>query len=274
MKMKDVKIEKFDSLSDFLDVLKNRKENEVFESETLESKRISDNLWSGTRTYEQADKLIRDGYDAGLKGMDEYRKKIKTVEKERNRVCCGVVGFAPIVPNAIVGMPLSMVCTKKEKVKRKTVRVFVDVSTSCNTDKESILKRGRELLDEIIKAEVAGFQIEVVLSNFLASEGHVVGMLVRVKKYGQRINPLKCAYLLAHPSMLRRHVFRWLETYPELEEEGFTSGYGYGLFTAMGDKIGDVKNFLLEKNIIKAEDVYINMEYYHENEDEIKIKIR
>ena len=55
MKMEDVKIEKFDSLSDFLDVLKNRKENEVFESETLVSKEISDNLWSRTRTYEQAD---------------------------------------------------------------------------------------------------------------------------------------------------------------------------------------------------------------------------
>lgn len=273
MNVKDLKIERFDNISQFLDVLKNRGVNEVFKSELQNSQKISDNLWSGTRTYEEADNLIMRGYEDGLMEMEGYRKKIKNGESARGMVTCGVVGYAPIVPNAIAGIPLSMACTRKEPIKRKTARVFVDLSTCCRTKKERILKCGREVLDEIIREEANGVQIELVLGSFFVKKGHAVGMVVKAKEYGQRINPLKCAYMLVHPSMLRRHSFRWLETYPGLKEKAFSIGYGYSLFYAMGENVQDARSLLIKESVIKDGDVYINMNYYHDRGEREEIKI-
>lgn len=48
---------------------------------------------------------------------------------------------------------------------------------------------------------------------------------VCVKAANQRVNISKMAFMLVHPSMLRRLMFRWIETYPEVTS-GFRHGYG------------------------------------------------
>ena len=54
----------------------------------------------------------------------------------------------------------------------------------------------------------------------------VLGGVVKVKDYQEKLNIQKLCFPIAHPSFFRRFGFRFVETFPALEDTYFKDGYG------------------------------------------------
>ena len=123
---KKLVFEEFDSLDAFARSLK-RPENSAFRGESLHSIQKRSGGWAGTETYEEAISLFENGW--GEKA-DEIRKDYVKFERaqerdvsyQKMRPTTSVIGFTPHVPNAIMGLPNSMIYTERQPMKAKVVR--------------------------------------------------------------------------------------------------------------------------------------------------------
>ena len=222
----------YKSIYDFEESL-NRKENSVFEKEpSLSSK--EENSWSGTNTWDEANKLLHNGWQSGVtemvKNLENYKKEIeyKTITMERS-----VVGFAPCVPAAIVGHPISMYRNREETQSRKmnAVHIMYVMGASSATSKDFILECGLTVLKTVVWLESKGIRVKLdICPKAVASSSYgnaqLAAVLVNVKDYMSPLNLMKMAYPMAHTAFFRRHGFRWLETCPQITDGDFRNGYG------------------------------------------------
>ena len=109
--------------------------------------------FTGTVSFEQADNLRRKGDKKSLAMLNKYKIKFdKYIQynngykiKQRN----DIHGFVPIVPNAIIGLPLSMINQSRESKKVKGIDILYNVSVSCGTRTDDIARKGAIMLSLI-----------------------------------------------------------------------------------------------------------------------------
>lgn len=225
-------IERFDNINQMLTALKNRPANTVFKSRDLSSETGSEDF-TRTKSYEEALKLIENGWEEPLekikKGVSNGFKSNGTLNKSRPQT--GIVGYAPCVPNAILGLPNSMIMTEKTPSKVKAVTILFMMSVNCGISEKDILESGIIVLNIINDLELAGYRVKLDVEFFGASEGSdICSARVNVKDWRQPLDLKKLAFPISNPSMFRRIGFRWLETYPQLKNRGYASGYGSSSF--------------------------------------------
>ena len=215
-----------------LSVINSRKLNNVFcDKRELSSQATGRSAKNFTRTdnYEEAMELISGGWNEPLeqikKGTANNFKSNATLNKSRPQT--GVVGYAPCVPNAIMGLPNSMIMTEKTPSKVKAVTILFSMSVTANYSQEQILKAGIVVLNIINDLELAGYRVKLDVEICGSQEGdEYCSARVNVKDWRQPLDLKKVAFPISHPSMFRRFGFRWLETYPSLTNCGYRNGYG------------------------------------------------
>ena len=213
--------------------LEERKENNQA-MRNCEASITASESFSGTKTYDEAVDLISNGWTEKL---DEVKKKFNAAVKtnasasiEKARPTTGVVGYAPCVPNAIRGLPNSMIATEKVPSKVKAVSIVYGTSVSSDWTTEEMINCGIAVLKIVNSLELEGYRVKLVLEAYsCVGNKDTASMLVDVKDYRQPIDLKKLCFPIAHPSMLRRIVFRWLETVPSLTDKRLSSGYGITL---------------------------------------------
>ena len=192
--------------------------------------------WSKTATYEEADELLLYG-DKSLQakienaGVRDMRLKL-SMNGQRRQLYSSVVGFAPNVPAYVAGTPNSMINVRTVKTKQRVISVLYNTSVSARVSADEIIRVAAKMISAIMLIESNGVRVNLYSGNlsqeFGSSVGNAFVSIYRIKDSGQQIDTLKMAYPLAHPSMLRRHGFRVLET-TEGVPSTFTSAYGYPL---------------------------------------------
>lgn len=251
--------EQFDNLTKFSKALE-RTENVVFRGQELSSKRKGRDGWSGTDTYEQAIDLFNNGWDEKVaeikKGLVQFEKaNEKNVSYQKSRPATSVVGFAPHVPNAILGLPNSMIMTERTPMKAKAVRIIYNMSMNANTDAEDILQAGLCVLKIAYSMEMKGYRVRIDVSPFTAKSGREnTSCVVCVKDWRQHIDIKKVAFPIANPAMFRRLGFRWLESTPNLTDMGFNCGYGRSFEDAEKEK-----KILTDAGVLDEKDYYLNV---------------
>ena len=93
---------------------------------------------AGTNNFEEADRLLKHGDKKSFEllkknGFEADTKKYNF--GQRRKITPAVVGFAPIVPNAIAGVPVAMQQVKMQQAKTKVVDVVLSVCYGWNIDK-------------------------------------------------------------------------------------------------------------------------------------------
>lgn len=182
-----------------------------------------------TDTYEESEELLTGGYREGLSVIQSEKRVNNYGSIKRNIPTVGVVGFAPHVPNAIAGIPQSMVSVKARNQKSKIVNIIYNNSASCSVTTSQLAVAGRHVLDVVAILERQGYRVNVDILTTACTSAQVAMCFVRVKDALRIINPLKLAYILVHPSFFRRQGLRWIETCPKITDETFSDGYGYPL---------------------------------------------
>ena len=223
--------ESFDSLYELLYEVDTRPKNAVMQECNSSHKANFD--FTGTHSYEEAEKLAKYGYTELLpkirEGMKSCSKKIekKVIKKE----CClpqnMPVGYIPNVPNMLLGRPDSMINVIRTPQKVKVIEIIYIMDGNCDTDKQLWIDTGAIILEAIKFIERANIRIKLSVCMFFARSGNEVAIsTVKIKDFGDKLDLQKVCFPMAHPSMFRRIGFRWLETHPDIKEDGWRFGYG------------------------------------------------
>lgn len=178
--------------------------------------------FTGTASFEEADDLRRKGDKKSLSMLNDYKIKFdKYIQynngykiKQRN----DIHGFVPIVPNAIIGLPLSMINQSREPKKVKGIDIFYNVSIRCATSTEDIARKGAIMLSLIDALERKGFRVNLKVGSVCMKGNTVHGVVTTMKRYDEPLNIRKLAYYLVNPSCLRRTFFKLKETISELTD--------------------------------------------------------
>lgn len=233
-----------------LNVIEQRPNNDVMRRENASV--TSSESFTGTRSYEQAKKLFQNGY---TKILDEVKFGVNANVKaskivNRRKVETGVVGYAPHIPNAIMGLPNSMILTHSDPQKIKAISIVYCICENCGVDTKQFITSGICVLSAINSLELRGVRVNLDIVFFNAEGGNQRTFAsVKVKDYREHMDLQKLCFPVAHPSMFRRFGFKWLETTPELTDDGYSFGYGHSIN-------GDVDKM---KEILKNNEVYIDL---------------
>ena len=181
-----------------------------------------------------------------IKSKLDYEMNSKQVSKVRSRA--DVAGFSPIVANAVMGLPKSMINSYRVPVKNKIVDIYINHSVGGFMGAETIEFRGAYILSYIDHLEQNGYRVNLFAGAFSYSvdNNDYSVFYVKIKSSSQPMNTLKAAFYVIHPSFLRRIYFRILENEPRLKDKTY-SGYGQATNFAQQRKI---QNKMLGKDVI------------------------
>lgn len=227
--MQNIIIENFSSINEMLSILNTRENNSIMKYE--DSSKTNGYSFTKTNSYEEAEKLITIGYTDILDEI-KMRLKIEAGSNDSKPIQKNdKFGYIPNVPNSIMNLPNSMINTKRIPRKINTINLIYAPVSNCGTDKEIFIKNGIKILNIINNLEKNNIRVKLSIALFYGEKDEEITLVtVNVKNYQENLNLQKLCFPIAHPSMLRRFGFRWLETTPEITEYGWRSGYGRSLY--------------------------------------------
>lgn len=258
-KEKDLVCREYSSLDEFYKYICDTPLNNAFRWKTLSSVSNTSHF-AGTKDYEEAVQLFKNGWDSGVKRIQLALKGLPTKEAQNfiNRTLYDVVGFQCSVPRYLQGIPTNMVNKKLTPVKQKIVVLNKIVNYTANYKNEDIIKWGAETVKVIEAIERKGFRVKlnVVIANKCGSDVEIAKILV--KNPSERLNLSKLAFPLAHTSMFRRLGFRYIEVSPTVDNK-WVFGYGYSLNEGEVKKyykeLGFENEIILPKYLSKVDDI-------------------
>lgn len=188
-----------------------------------------DKDFTGTETWEEAFELFKFGDNELYKKFQDQRAKINidkllgnAVRKQKyvNRH----YGCVPNVPAYLIGNPLNMINPEIGKISHKVINIFLSVGVPWHVEKEDIMRTGIIYLSVIELLEKAGYRCNLY-AGVTASSTRAEYLYVRIKTDREPLNIKKLVFPLAHPSMLRRIFFKWVEVNDY--DYDMTGGYGH-----------------------------------------------
>lgn len=199
----------FKSLSHFMNYIEGDKDT-VSELDTL-SKTNSLSL-TGTSSYEEAKELLINGYDIGTEILKQTIQSQKTEEdKIIRKIVSDVVGYQPVVPNYLMGLPNSMLNNKLVTKKQKVITINKCIDFSYDISMNEIIQSSARTIRIIKTLESKGFSVNLNIIDG-SRTGYVREVVkIRLKNAGESFNLKKLSFPLMHPSMLRRMMFRYSE---------------------------------------------------------------
>lgn len=163
-------------------------------------------------TKEQTFKMLREGYQPTV---DALKQKVKvTASGKRFKSFNDVVGFAPIVPNAIMGLPNSMVNSSMRQIKTKVLDVYYDMTVSAGVDSSDLIKAGQKMLGVILEMEAQGYRFNLYVCQTYADSKGCDMLCVRVKSANQPFDLKRMSFPVSHTAFFRGIGFDWYSKFP------------------------------------------------------------
>jgi hypothetical protein len=220
----------FSSLKNLSDTINSRKMNEVFVNAKREDSNTNDSIFTGTKSYEESDKLMLSGDSTNLDKLESVKgidvTKIAGVQK-RNICTKSIAGGFPIVPVYLAGVPKNMMAAKKIETKSKVISLIYNKSVDCSIPAENIINAGAKLVSIIKYIESKGIRINLYLASKTIKNGQILSFAIKIKDSGAPLNVLNIAYPLINPSIIRRQFLKFIETCPIEIDKYFPYGYGH-----------------------------------------------
>lgn len=227
----------FDNIGELMNFIETTPLNDGFRWAKLSSSDTSNYVkeWSGTKSFEEAKKLLKNGWEDMAKTLDK-KLKLKTkdeVTKTRPRPQYSMAGYQACVPRYLQGVPESMIYSKQVPMKQKVITINKQVNYMADITAEKIIEESVKALTIVAKLEAQGYRVNLnVVTCSYNPSGKAYTEITRtcIKKASERLSIAKVAFPLVNPSMLRRIIFRYRETNPESSCLRFT--YGSTIYNA------------------------------------------
>lgn len=205
--------------------------------------------WLGVESYEQALRLLEEGYQPVVEEMKTMIKTNLQGEGKRISFHNDVVGYAPIVPLAIMGVPNSMLNSYMKPIKSKVVDVYYDGAFRGGTSSSDIIATGAKVISVIIKLEQQGYRFNLYQVQGYSDETGTNLMKVKLKDAAQPIDIKRISFPMAHTAFFRVIGFDW---YSKTPRGRYISGYGRALsdISKTSGKLGEMFREMFGKNAV------------------------
>lgn len=217
-------VEVFDSANEVASVSARRKiTNASFHDMSNPSEVDQD--FTGVHSLDEALELMRSGYQPTV---DKLKNGLRgaNVQGQGKRISFfnDVVGYAPIVPLALQGVPTAMMNSYMKPIKAKVLNIYYDMTASCGTSKEQIIEAGQKLLGAIMELEMQGYKFNLYATQNYCDSGKGGDMLVtKIKSSNTPLDLKRISFPLTHPAYFRVIGFDW---YSKTPNGKYRIGYG------------------------------------------------
>ena len=171
--------------------------------------------WLGVESYEQALRLLEEGYQPVVEEMKTMIKTNLQGEGKRISFHNDIVGYAPIVPLAIMGVPNAMVNSHMKQIKAKVVDVYYDGVFACGVSSEDIIKTGSKVIAAILQLEQQGYRFNLYQVQSYSDEKDCDMMTVKLKDAAQPLDLKRISFPLTHTGFFRVIGFDWYSKTPK-----------------------------------------------------------
>lgn len=224
-----VNVEIYNTVGDMVTLLKTRSiTSSSFENQ--QEKRL-DTSWVGVKSYDEACELLHNGYQPSVEKLKERMKAQYVGEGKRITFHNDVVGYAPIVPLAMQGVPQSMLNHKMKPIKAKVIDVFYDITVNCGVSSEQILNNGSNLLGAVVDLEQEGYKINIYAIQSYSDSSNCDMLVVKIKDSKQPMDLKRMSFPLTHTAFFRVIGFDW---YSRVPDGKYRYGYGHNLNQEFG----------------------------------------
>lgn len=220
--------EVFNSVNEFYAALQRRSVNETFSGKEDSLTKGCESFY-GTSDMETANELLLNGDAENSAKLQTVRVKTnadKYVEKFKKQTDRGVVGFLPCIPAYLSGQPRNMFSIKRIYQKSKIINLIIDHAIPSTVSADKIINAGAQIASAVCSIEKSGVRVNLFIGISGKKKNQTLTCLVKIKNAGAPLNKLRITYPIVHPSFLRRHFFRWVETNNNKITPEFIHSYG------------------------------------------------
>lgn len=205
--------------------------------------------WCGVKSYDEALEFLQNGYQPTVDKLKIGLKFNLQGDGKRISFKNDVVGYAPIVPLAVLGVPNSMINSTMKKIKAKVVDVYYDMTCSCGTDSDDIIDYGTKVLSAIVKLEQSGYRFNIYGVQSYSDGRNADMVCVKIKDACQPIDLKRCSFPLAHTAFFRVIGFDW---YSKTPKGTYRSGYGHAMAheSRIKEKLGEIFKEMFGANAV------------------------
>ncbi len=233
-------VELYNSANELVDTcLKRTYKGGSFHGDTFSGSRDKGGRkWNGGLTAKQSLETLANGWSENVEKLTKKMNSVKQLaDGKRNTFRNDVVGYSPIVPLAIMGVPTSMISSTQKKIKSKIIDIYYDTTVSCGNSAKQILDNGMKLMETVVNLENSGYRVRLsAMQSYSVSDSSDI-LIVRVKNENQPLDIKRVMFPIMHPAMFRVIGFGWYERCPTAE---YRNGYGRGLSYNMSEKEFDI----------------------------------
>lgn len=254
-----VLVDSFNSVIEMVDEYKNKKVH--IERGFRNVRDTWDSYWNGCASYEKTMDLLKNGY---IDKVDAVKKEIKlnnSGTSKRITFSNSIVGYAPIVPLAILGVPNSMINSVMKPIKAKVIDIYYDMTCSCGTSSKQIIDCGIKVLKSLVNLEMQGYRLNLYAVQSYTDEQGTDFLKIKIKDARQPIDLKRMSFPTMHTAFFRVVGFDW---YSKCEKATYRGGYGHQLEREF-DKI-ELKN--LVSDVFGKNAIYITATNIIRNEIE------
>ena len=178
-------------------------------------------------TRDETYKMLREGYQPVVDAMRSKMKITASGNKKRFKSFNDVVGFQPIIPNAIMGLPKSMVNSSMKPIKTKVLDVYYEMTVAAFTESKDLIKAGQKMLGVIMELEAQGYRFNLYCTQGYYSSSSGCDMVcVKVKSANQPMDLKRMSFPIAHTAFFRGIGFDWYSKFPK---GTYRPGYGHAI---------------------------------------------
>lgn len=231
--LSNASIAKFESLNEATEYYMAQPINHIFkenERKNRLSSIVGEERFTGTKSMDDALRLMREGWDSGAKKLTKSLrlKNLETQPKEVKKAIFDIVGFQASVPRYLQGVPTSMVNKKTVKQKQKVITLIKSSTYNAMTSAQQIMEDSVKFLQIVQAIEAKGVRVNIYCAfhTIVNGRSEQIFTKIKIKSANERLNLAKMAFPLMHPSFLRRIMFRAVETNPDVKNTGWLGGYG------------------------------------------------
>lgn len=218
--------------------------------------------WRGVKNYEEAIDLLKNGY---IDKVEKIQKEInKSVIGQSKRITFhnDIVGYAPIVPLAILGVPNSMINSKMKPIKAKVIEICYDLGCSAFVDSEDIIRVGLAFLKIIANMEMRGYRIKLTAVQGYSTNSVLNLLRINLKSANQPLDLKRISFPTMHTGFFRVIGFDW---YSKTPRGRYLDYYGRPITSTFSDK-KDLREFV--NQIFGKNAVYIAANWFVNVSDE------
>ena len=217
-------IREFDSIGDMLSFISNTPSNNKYPGDSEKASK----KFTMTSSYKEAMDLLLHGWTEAAKKMTHALKVApQPAPIKRQRSVYSVAGHSASVPRYLQGIPTNMISSVPDRRKQPVIVINHSISYNSGWEAEDIMKEGIKALQVVQAIEASNRNVKLNIICLASNSNGTLtrGFKVTIEQPGERLNISKMAFPLAHPSMLRRMFFRYMEVEPDMPQKFY--GYGY-----------------------------------------------